>query len=333
MTEQKQHSSDCSTNNEPAFPNGPCDCEASGFKPIRIEKQLRPADEMRVDYSPKALVDALKNKELYYHEHAVLVSNAAQTGNAPEVIRLMGYMPNERERAVQFIVDFDKELKGAQPRATPTTFSRFNFDMDTLTASAPALPQEHFDNMVRAAMEHDEEGITVGVLTHLFDLVGKENAAKGFHRRTELVLRYANRKDAYNEANEANADTLREHINELLMLVTSEAVEAHDELRNGHDYRQTYYPTEDAAIAALAEERHGFMPEQGTPEYDELLITIHNNGVLYKPEGFISEAVDIMIRMFDLFSRLGISREAAQMFVNKRAYNRSREFMHGGKKS
>ena len=46
-----------------------------------------------------------------------------------------------------------------------------------------------------------------------------------------------------------------------------------------------------------------------------------------KPEGFPSELADILIRVGDLAGILGIDLEAA--VVEKMAYNRTREYMHG----
>lgn len=220
--------------------------------------------------------------------------------------------------------DMPTFIEGVHQLAQATPFPRFT--MEEVMGESPAL-ESAIQKAVKQKMQHDEDATTVAVLSLLFDTVGKENAAKGFHRRTEKVL-----KDVDEFVLTGTEDTLREHINELLMLVTSELVEAHDELRNGKHHRATYYPTRDAKLAELAENTFGKMPTKGTEDRDWLEHEVDKYGP-YKPEGFLSESVDAVIRLFDLFSRLKLSREAAQMFVDKRAYNRSREFMHGGKKS
>lgn len=94
-----------------------------------------------------------------------------------------------------------------------------------------------------------------------------------------------------------------------LMLMVSELVEAHDELRNGHDADETYYPSINA------------MPGSYDPVY---AVGKH------KPEGVPSELADTVIRVFDFCYTEGIDLGA--IIEEKLAYNRTRERMHGGKK-
>lgn len=85
-----------------------------------------------------------------------------------------------------------------------------------------------------------------------------------------------------------------------LMLIVSEAVEAHDEIRNGHEAHETYYPTQGKSRA-----------------------------VAYKPEGVPSEIADIVIRCFDFAYTEGFS--LADIIEEKLAYNATRERLHGKK--
>ena len=94
-----------------------------------------------------------------------------------------------------------------------------------------------------------------------------------------------------------------------LMLMVSELVEAHDELRNGKAANETYYPT-----------------RKGGMSRDEF----HGEEVLYKPEGVPSELADTVIRIFDFCYTEKIDLGA--IIEEKLAYNRTREQMHGGKK-
>ena len=82
-------------------------------------------------------------------------------------------------------------------------------------------------------------------------------------------------------------------IGELLMLITSEVVEAFEEVRNGHEPNETYY----------------------------------KDG---KMEGVPSELADIVIRVMDLCEYCGIDLERA--ILEKHEYNKTRPYKHGGKK-
>lgn len=84
---------------------------------------------------------------------------------------------------------------------------------------------------------------------------------------------------------------------EKLMLIVSEASEALEEWRNGHDLTETYYNDEKPT----------------------------------KPEGVPSELADIVIRIGDLCGRAGIDLEAA--IEEKMAYNSGRPYRHGGKRA
>lgn len=92
-----------------------------------------------------------------------------------------------------------------------------------------------------------------------------------------------------------------------LMLMVSEVVEAHDELRNGRAANETYYPT-------ARPNEDGTWAERGT----------------FKPEGVPSELADTVIRIFDFCYTEKI--DLGEIIEEKLAYNRTREQMHGGKK-
>ena len=95
----------------------------------------------------------------------------------------------------------------------------------------------------------------------------------------------------------ANPTAYRERIGNRLMLVVSELVEAHDEIRKGKPPTLTY-----------------FKPAPADPN---------------KPEGVPSEIVDALIRLFDLAGELGIDLD--EIYALKRAYNDSRPYKHGKK--
>lgn len=93
---------------------------------------------------------------------------------------------------------------------------------------------------------------------------------------------------------------------EILMLITSELAEAAEEFRNpGYP---VYYNADD--------------------ETDE-------NGVTrkkIKPEGWLTELADAMIRIGDYVGKTGLSDQFEAVIKEKMEYNRSRPHRHGGKK-
>lgn len=145
-----------------------------------------------------------------------------------------------------------------------------------------------------------------------------ENArAKGFHKHgDEVRKRLANatrRHDDYvagaeydnNTINEVTVASLlaevefykmvlAEHYGNRLMLIVGEVVEAHEEIRAGHDVTEVYY------------------------------------GPDGKPEGVQIELADVGIRLDDTFGEMGIDRELAE--AEKAEFNARRAAMHGGKK-
>jgi hypothetical protein len=124
---------------------------------------------------------------------------------------------------------------------------------------------------------------------YLTELCGSASASKGWH-----------------EGRPEDPAMLGHWQGNKLMLMVSELVEAHDELRNGKAANETYYPT-----------KTGEIPER----FD---------GTLYTPEGVPSELADTVIRIFDFCYTEKIDLGA--IIEEKLAYNRTREMMHGGKK-
>lgn len=135
---------------------------------------------------------------------------------------------------------------------------------------------------------------TLDTLRELQATIGENNAAKGFHndkpQRADFV--------EGERGDRAFENCTRHYHGNLLMLIVSEAVEAHDEIRNGNAPNETYYPN----------------------------ATIGDNG---KPEGVPSEVADIMIRGFDYGHRNSI--DLAAMILEKIAYNTTRPYKHGKK--
>jgi len=123
--------------------------------------------------------------------------------------------------------------------------------------------------------------------------IGAANAAKGFHQEGD-GLRHA----ALKYAQPSDAASLRNYYANKLLLVVSEVVEAHDELRKGRAIDETYYPTKDEGFAAP-----------------------------FKPEGVISELADVVIRVMDFCDEAGL--DLAAMIEEKLEFNATRSHMHG----
>lgn len=143
--------------------------------------------------------------------------------------------------------------------------------------------------MTANPVEHD----AIDMFREMTELCGSNSAAKGWH-----------------DDRPEDPAMLGHWQGNKLMLMVSELVEAHDELRNGHAANETYYPT---------------MQEQIDGYLDGKLDT-----VLYKPEGVPSELADTVIRIFDFCYTENI--DLGKIIAEKIAYNTTREKMHGGKK-
>jgi NTP pyrophosphatase (non-canonical NTP hydrolase) len=87
---------------------------------------------------------------------------------------------------------------------------------------------------------------------------------------------------------------------EMIALIHSEASEALEEFRNGHDPKETYG------------------------------VSFRMITLVDKPEGIPSELADIIIRVADMCGYYGIDLEKA--VKDKMHYNKSRPYKHGGKK-
>lgn len=144
----------------------------------------------------------------------------------------------------------------------------------------------------RAPIERIESSMTVSaetvrVLAEFQELCGYTAESKGFH-----------------EDRPKEGQALADWQGNKLMLIVSEAVEAHDEIRNGKTSKETYYPT--AVYGA----------------------SVIDDGP-FKPEGVPSEIADIVIRCFDFAYTEGFS--LAGIIAEKLEYNATRAYKHGKK--
>ncbi|WP_430691924.1 hypothetical protein [Paenibacillus woosongensis] len=99
---------------------------------------------------------------------------------------------------------------------------------------------------------------------------------------------------------------------EIIALIHSEASEALEDYRNGHNPSEVWYEVK------VAQDEEPFrMNCEGTPD------------PTWKLCGIPSELADIVIRVFDACGRYGIDLEKA--ISEKMAYNATRPQRHGGK--
>ncbi|UYL86644.1 MazG-like nucleotide pyrophosphohydrolase [Arthrobacter phage RadFad] len=137
---------------------------------------------------------------------------------------------------------------------------------------------------------------TVEALRELQQICGDTAEAKGFHDDRPFECEHV----------EMDEGALANWQGNKLLLIVSEVVEAHDEIRNGRAAAETYYPT--APV--------------GPVELDAALRP-------YKPEGVPSEIADAVIRCFDFAYTEGF--DLAGIIAEKLVYNASRERLHGKK--
>jgi hypothetical protein len=132
-------------------------------------------------------------------------------------------------------------------------------------------------------------------LHYLQELCGSTTASKGFHD---------DRPDSENFQSEGVYESsLANWQGNKLLLIVSEVIEAHDEIRNGHAADETYYPVPKDGLSLQAR--------------------------LEKPEGVPSEIADAVIRCFDFAYTEGFS--LADIILEKISYNQTRERLHGKK--
>jgi len=92
---------------------------------------------------------------------------------------------------------------------------------------------------------------------------------------------------------------------EQLMLMVTELAEAAEEVRSGHLLDETYY--------------------------NQARTVLIPDGHLEKPEGFLSEMADLLIRVGDTLGRYDLTEPFLKVLAEKLEYNKHRPYRHGGK--
>lgn len=94
---------------------------------------------------------------------------------------------------------------------------------------------------------------------------------------------------------------------EILALMHSEISEAVEELRAGHSVSEVYFDRDRSVVD-------------------------HANGTrVPKPEGYLAELADLLIRMGDAIGKHGLTHDFIFVLEEKLRYNKLRPYRHGGK--
>jgi hypothetical protein len=102
-----------------------------------------------------------------------------------------------------------------------------------------------------------------------------------------------------------------------LFLSIGELSEAGEELRNGQGINEVYYSAPGDTTGIVTDRQQ--YNEEGVP--------------LLKPEGFLVEVADAVIRLLDLVGVVDVADQSfGGILAEKLAYNATRGQMHGGKK-
>ena len=158
--------------------------------------------------------------------------------------------------------------------------------------------------------------LTLDLLRDMQQTIGKANDDKGFHEDRPKTMRIG---ATVAGQKERNAQLANWQGNKLLLIV-SEVVEAHDEIRNGRAADETYYAEPQLPNSLVA--------EVGVAKAREL-ITADAGDKPRKPEGVPSEIADAVIRCFDFAYTEGF--DLAGIIAEKLEYNATRPFKHGKK--
>lgn len=163
------------------------------------------------------------------------------------------------------------------------------------------------DTFIRDSIDHG--------VAHLVKLSGENSRDHGFHDDWPDPIAYG----------EGHDPALRSAIAEKLALIHEEVSEALGEIRSGHDPLGTYYSQTTKlqdVVGRLETETITYHREQ---QFNE-------DGIpQLKPEGFLVELADAVIRIADLVYLVDGTDEFLSALEEKHAYNATRPFKHGRK--
>lgn len=166
--------------------------------------------------------------------------------------------------------------------------------------------------------EHKLDHIAEG-LRQLVGISGENSRDHGFH--DDWPKEYTDGVEVFPSPAQQSAHFKRQiqlAIVEKIALIHEEVSEALGEIRSGHDPLEIYYLDKKTGTTSAAQ-LYGDLEEDGTRK------------PMLKPEGFLVELADAVIRIADLVYLVNGREEFIKAQAIKHEYNASREYKHGRK--
>jgi len=216
-------------------------------------------------------------------------------------------------------------------------------EQETIGDWAGRVPTPNDDEALQAETDHDlarkhRQLINFGIRS-LIQLSGENSRDHGFHDDwpvegyPTVTTTGLPASDVSQERIDEYKAQLRRAIVEKLDLVHEEVSESLGEVRSGHDPLEIYYSIRiklDTYADTLSRYEIRTFPEQEYELVDDAFPGGPSKPSL-KPEGFLVELADAMIRIADLVYLVGGEKEFIRALNEKHEYNSTRPFKHGRK--
>lgn len=207
--------------------------------------------------------------------------------------------------------------------------------------NAEDAPESMTDEEVARAMDYSghtpaiDREIELGAFTmiaeglaQLIRVSGENSKAHGFHDD------WPERIDCFGNCSEEHKAEYRRAIVEKLALQHEEISESLGEIRSGRDALEIYFVDKKGLIGEAGKEypQQRYGQPDGSTGLGGLSHPFNEGDVpLLKPEGFLVEQVDAVIRIADTAFLVHGQEEFIEAWFAKHEYNASREYKHGRK--